>query len=261
MGKHTGGLVLFPRPGPRRGSAGGDGSPPQRAPPRQDRASQAERRAAVGRKRGRRCREGDRETVTHCGWAGLAGVASARRPAHPSTCRAARQAGAAAAPSLPVSGVIEPNCAEAARRGRASSGQRRPSQPARLPGKLGRGWPLHPGPPAGLSPAASRFSHGLSGPEPNPLSIPMAAPEINLTQSCPLALKALFGLTSPLNRPNTTGSSSPWGRGGGGEPGPRASSSTSNGANQVLCFLPFYEVIWVKFSYLFLQSRCNGVAL
>lgn len=120
---------------------------------------------------------------------------------------------------------------------------------------------LHPGLPAGLSPAASRLSHGLSDPEPNPLSIPTAAPEINLTQSCPLALKALFGLTSPLNRPNTTGSSSPWGQGGGGEPGPRASSSTSNGAKQVLCFLPFYEVIWVKFSYLFLQSRCNDVAL
>lgn len=94
-----------------------------------------------GGREGRRCWEGDRETVTHCGWGGLAGVASARSPAHPSTCRAARQAGAAAAPSLPVSGVIQPNCAAAARPGQASSGQRKPSQPSRPPGKLSRGWP------------------------------------------------------------------------------------------------------------------------
>lgn len=50
---------------------------------------------------------------------------------------------------------------------------------------------------------------GLSDPEPNPFSLMAVAAKINLTQSCPLALKALFGFISLLNQPRATGSSSP----------------------------------------------------
>lgn len=89
LGKLRHGPWRCPRPGAGQGRAAGHrtGQPSSSGHCRARTALR--RRAAAGRKRGRRCREGDRETVTHCGWAGLAGVASARRPAHPSTCRAA----------------------------------------------------------------------------------------------------------------------------------------------------------------------------
>lgn len=86
-------------PGPSRGLQAGQPSSSGHCRAR----TALRRRPAAGRKRGRRCRERDRETVTHCGWAGLAGVASARRPAHPSTCRAADRLEPRLLPRCPIS--------------------------------------------------------------------------------------------------------------------------------------------------------------
>lgn len=88
-GKLRRGLRRCPRPGAGPGRAAGHHTGQHSSSGHCRARTALRRRAAAGRKRGRRCREGDRETVTHCGWAGLAGVANARRPAHPSTCRAA----------------------------------------------------------------------------------------------------------------------------------------------------------------------------
>lgn len=142
-----------------------------------------EDRAAGGQQggRGRRwCREGDRETVTHCGWAGLARVASARSPSSSINLPSGPTGWSRGCSlSLPVSGVIQPNCAEAAGPGQASSARHKPSQPGRLPDKLSHDrhapWAVCGAQP----PPAPRLLHGQSDLEPNPLSVPEVAPGIN----------------------------------------------------------------------------------
>lgn len=97
----------------------------QRALPCEDSPSQA---AAPRRKRGRRCREGGPGNCNSL-WMGWTGRGGERSQASTSiNLPSGRQAGAAAAPALPVSGMIQPKCAAPALPGqRCPPGSRTPA--------------------------------------------------------------------------------------------------------------------------------------
>lgn len=112
-----------PGSGQRTGQAGSSGHCRARTALRRRRPRGGRGGGGVGR--------GDRETVTHCGWAGLAGVASARRPAHPSTCRAADRLEPRLLPRSPCQEWSSPSAPR--RRCPASAARRAPARPRGSP--------------------------------------------------------------------------------------------------------------------------------
>lgn len=221
-------------PSPRRWAGPGSGAPDraaqlQRALPCEDSPPQA---GGSGEEAGEEVPGGGPGNCNSL-WMGWTGRGGERSQASTSiNLPSGRQAGAAAAPALPVSGMIQPNCAAPALHGQGSgqgfdhrsgqrSGQRAPSRP-------------HPALPAGLP-------HACGDPQPKPPQIPAAAPELNLIPSCPVALNegrvwSRIACKSAVAPPAPAVPVC-----AREEHGPGAFSSASKGAQQMLSlFFPFY---------------------